>query len=424
MNFPVFIARRYLFAKKTHNVINVISYISVVGVAIGTLALVVILSVANGYDSLTKKMYSIFNPDLKISVVEGKTFIPDSATFAKIKTIKGVLGYSEVLEENTLISYSHGASSIRESKTQTIAIMKGVDDDYESVSGITKKRITDDSDYSFIVMGEFKLQHSYIPQTVMGIGVAQTLGVNLASITPLQVWIPKRGVKVSMTNSMDAMSVDNIYPSGVFSIEQAFDNNYFFVPIDFARSLLNYTNEVSSIEVKIDSTANVNAIQKEIKTILGNDFDVKNRYQQNETLYKMLSSEKYAIYVILVFIITLFSFNIIGLISMLIVDKKKDIKTFKVLGCDDSTIQKIFHYQGCMIAIGGAIIGLVLGILLCLAQQYFKIIKLPNMFIIDAYPVEIQIGDILLILAFVFVAGLVMARLPIWYLSKKMKEII
>jgi lipoprotein-releasing system permease protein len=422
VNFPVFIARRYLFAKKTHNVINVISYISVVGVAIGTLALVVVLSVANGYDSLTKKMYSVFNPDIRISAVEGKTFIPDSTIFDKINSIKGVKGCLQALEENTLITYAHDNRNNSESKAQSIAVMKGVDENYEEVSGITRKRITDDSDYSFIIMGEFKLRHSYIPQAVIGIGIAQTLGINLGSITPLQVWIPKRGVKVSMTNSMDAMSMDNIYPSGIFSIEQAFDNNYFFVPIDFARELLNYTDEVSSIEVKIDSTANVDAIQKEIQAIVGDGFDVKNRYQQNETLYRMLSSEKYAIYVILVFIITLFSFNIIGLISMLIVDKKKDIATFKILGCDANAVKKIFYYQGCMIAIGGAIIGLTLGVLLCLAQQYFKIIKLPNMFIIDAYPVEIQVGDIFLILGFVFVAGLVMARLPIWYLSKRIES--
>ncbi|MDR3286672.1 MAG: FtsX-like permease family protein [Prevotellaceae bacterium] len=421
MNFPVFIARRYLFAKKTHNVINVISYISVVGVAIGTLALVVILSVANGYDSLTKKLYSVFSPDIRISATEGKTFVPDSLFFEKIEKVNGVLGYSKVLEENVLISYKLNNDYINRPTTQSIATMKGVDKNYENVSGITKKRLSDNGEYSFVAMGEFKLWHSDVPQTVMGIGIAQTLGVNLSFFAPIEVWIPKRGVKVSMTNTLDAMVVDYVYPSGFFSIEQSFDYNYFFVPLDFAQNLLNYTSEISAIEIKIDSTANVNDIQKQIQEIIGEGFDVKNRYQQNETLYRMLSSEKYAIYVILVFIITLFSFNIIGLISMLIVDKKKDIETFRVLGSSNRIVKQIFYYQGCMIAIGGAIIGLTLGVLLCLIQQYFKIIKLPNMFIIDAYPVEIQIGDIFLILAFVFVVGFAMARLPIWYLSKKMK---
>jgi lipoprotein-releasing system permease protein len=421
MNFPVFIARRYLFAKKTHNVINVISYISVAGVAIGTLALVVILSVANGYDSLTKKLYSVFCPDIHISAIEGKTFISDSSMLKKIENVKGVLGYSQIIEENVLISYKLDNNYVNKSTMQSIATMKGVDENYENISGITKKQIDNNSEHSFIVMGEFKLWYSDIPQTVIGIGIAQTLGINLSFLAPLEIWIPKRGTKVSMSNPADAMAVDHIYPSGFFSIEQTFDNNYFFVPLDFAQSLLNYTNEVSAIEVKIDSTMNINNIQKQIQEIVGERFSVKNRYQQNETLYRMLSSEKYAIYVILVFIITLFSFNIIGLISMLIVDKKKDIETFKILGCENKTVKQIFYYQGCMIAIGGAITGLILGIMLCLTQQYFKIIKLPNMFIIDAYPVEIHIGDIFLILAFVFAVGAVTARLPVWYLSKKMK---
>ncbi|MDR0421268.1 MAG: FtsX-like permease family protein [Prevotellaceae bacterium] len=422
MKFPVFIARRYLFAKKTHNVINVISYISVVGVAIGTFALVVILSVANGYDSLTKKLYSVFSPDVLITATEGKTFVSDSSMLEKIKNVKGVLDYSQVMEENVLISYKLDNNYINKPATQTIAIMKGIDENYENVSGITRKQIYNDSEHSFVVMGDFNLWYSGVPQTVIGIGIAQTLDVNLNFMAPIEVWIPKRGTKVSLTNTLDAMVVDSVYPSGIFSIEQTFDNNYFFVPIEFAQNILNYTDkDISAIEIKIDSTANINTVQKEIKAIAGDGFDVKNRYQQNETLYRMLSSEKYAIYVILVFIITLFSFNIIGLISMLIVDKKKDIDTLKILGSDNKTLKQIFYYQGCMIAIGGAIVGLILGIILCLLQQYFKILKLPNMFIIDAYPVEIHVSDIFLILAFVFIVGFAMARLPIWYLSKKMK---
>lgn len=422
MKFPVFIARRYLFAKKTHNVINVISYISVVGVAIGTFALVVILSVANGYDSLTKKLYSVFSPDVLITATEGKTFVSDSSMLEKIKNVKGVLDYSQVMEENVLISYKLDNNYINKPATQTIAIMKGIDENYENVSGITRKQIYNDSEHSFVVMGDFNLWYSGVPQTVIGIGIAQTLDVNLNFMAPIEVWIPKRGTKVSLTNTLDAMVVDSVYPSGIFSIEQTFDNNYFFVPIEFAQNILNYTDkDISAIEIKIDSTANINTVQKEIKAIAGDGFDVKNRYQQNETLYRMLSSEKYAIYVILVFIITLFSFNIIGLISMLIVDKKKDIDTLKILGSDNKTLKQIFYYQGCMIAIGGAIVGLILGIILCLIQQYFKILKLPNMFIIDAYPVEIHVSDIFLILAFVFIVGFAMARLPIWYLSKKMK---
>ncbi|MDR2126711.1 MAG: FtsX-like permease family protein [Prevotellaceae bacterium] len=421
MKFPVFIAHRYLFAKKTHNVINIISYISIVGIAIGTFALVVILSVANGYDTLTQKLYSVFSPDIRISVVEGKTFVSDSCMLAKIKNLKGVLDYSQILEENVLISYKIENDYVNIPAAQSIAVMKGIDENYENVSGITRKRIDESSAYSFITNGEFNLWYSGLPQAVIGIGIAQTLGVNLNFLAPLKVYIPKRGIKVNMSNPLDAMAIDDVYPAGIFSIEQTFDNNYFFVPIEFAQSILNYeNNEISAIEIKIDSTANINSIQNEIKAIAGNGFDVRNRYQQNETLYRMLSSEKYAIYVILVFIITLFSFNIIGLISMLIVDKKKDIGTLKILGSDNRTIRQIFYYQGYMIAIGGAITGLICGITVCLAQQYFKIIKLPNMFIIDAYPVEIHVSDIFLILAFVFAVGFAMARLPIWYLSKKM----
>ena len=421
MKFPIFIARRYLFAKKTHNVINVISYISVVGVAIGTLALIVILSVANGYDSLTKKLYSVFSPDIRISAVEGKTFIPDSTMLEKIESVKGVMDYSKTLEENVLISYKLSNNYVNNTAAQGIATMKGVDERYENVSGITRKRIDNSYDYSFVTVGEFRLWYSDIPQTIVGIGIQQMLGINLNFLVPIEIWVPKRGTKVSMTNPLDAMSYGSVYPCGIFAIEQTFDNNYFFVPIEFAQDLLAYTAEISAIEIKTDSTVNVNAIQKQIKEVVGDKFDVKNRYQQNETLYRMLSSEKYAIYVILAFIITMFAFNIIGLISMLIVDKKKDIETFKILGSSSKMVKQIFYYQGCMIAIGGAIIGLIAGILLCLAQQYFKIIKLPNMFIIDAYPVEIQAKDIILVLAFVFVVGIVMARLPIWYLSKKMK---
>ena len=346
INFPFFISKRYVLARRSLTAINITAIISMLGVAVGSMALVVVLSVFNGFDVLIKSLFNSFDPDIKITAVEGKTFVPDSLVFLKVKSIEGVRELATVVEENALIQYRD---------KQYIANIKGVSSSFVRVSGI-EKRITE---------GKFELYHGTMPYAVIGQGVAYYLGVGMGLSEALAIYVPRR----TSENPQDAYSKKYIIPSGVFSIEQDFDSKYVIVPIEFARSLLEYTNEVTAIEIKIDSSANVSAIQNQIETYLGEKYSVKNRYQQQEFFYKIMKSEKWAIFFILTFIIIVASLNIIGSLTMVILDKKKDIGIYNFLGANWKTIRKIFIYDGWMISLVGAIIGILMGLLLCWLQS-------------------------------------------------------
>lgn len=401
MNFPFYIARRYLFAKKSHNIINIISGISVIGMATGVMALVVILSVFNGFDKLIRNMMSAFDADLKIELVEGKTFSDTLVELQKLRKLKSIAIYSEVLEENALFKYRG---------KQHIGVMKGVSRNYADQSGID----------SMITAGTFQLWRGSQPLAIMGQGVAYYLNANLEHFDPLEVFLPKRGKQHSIT-SASAFSSKLIMPSGIFAIEQEFDTQYIIVPIDFSRNLMNYKSEVTAVELKIAKGYNVKRVQQEVQATIGSKFKVLNRHQQNESLYKTMKTEKVAIALILGLILVIASFNIIGSLSMLIIDKRKDVETLRSLGADNDLIQKIFMAEGLLVSLAGSVVGTVSGLIICYIQIFFEPVKLRGIgaFIIDAYPVDIQFFDILLILLLVTVLSYLAARFPVRIITRR-----
>jgi lipoprotein-releasing system permease protein len=402
VNLPFYIARRYLFGKKSQNAINIISGISVLGITTGTLALVIVLSVFNGFDALVKSLYNTFDPDIEISAMAGKTFTPDPATKQAILELPGVVAISEVMEDNVLLLYD---------ERQHIATLKGVDDSFTDVSGLD----------SMIFDGEMKLRDHNRPYVVVGQGVAYSLGINLSFIDPLFIYTIDRTARINMSQPEESIRRDFIYPSGVFSIEQDYDFRYIICPIDFVRDLLLYKDEVTQLEAKLDPGYPVEEVQQEIQSLMGAGFQVKNREQQNEMFYRVMRSEKWAIFLILTFILIIASFNIIGSLSMLIIDKKKDIVTLRNMGAGNGLIKGIFLVEGWLISVFGSISGIFLGTLISWIQQRFGVIKLTQSgsFIIDAYPVQIEVFDIFLIWITVLLIGLLAARYPVQQISKK-----
>lgn len=401
MNLPFYIAGRYLKSKKSHNAINIISGISVIGVAIGTMALIIVLSVFNGFDTLVKSLLSSFDPDLKIEIAEGKSFTPSDSVLQVMNNMDGVAAVSGVLEENALLRYD---------ERQYIATIKGVDDQYKAVTGVD----------TMMREGSFELWKDNRPMAVVGEGISYFLGIGLNFVTPINIYVIKRTGGITV-NPQQAVQRKYIFPSGIFSIEQETNTKYMFVPIAFARELMGYTGQVTALEVKLAPGARTAPVQEDIETLMGGDYTVKNRYQQNELFYRIMRSEKWAIFFILTFILIIASFNIIGSLTMLILDKKEDINILRSLGAWDKLIRKIFLVEGWLISFTGAFFGLILGSLIALAQQKFEIIKLKGSgsFVIDAYPVVFRWTDMLMVLAAVLIIGGVTAWLPARFISKK-----
>ncbi|MDD2195855.1 MAG: FtsX-like permease family protein [Bacteroidales bacterium] len=401
MNFALYIARRYLFAKKSHNIINIISIISVLGMATGVMALVVVLSVFNGFDSLIRSMFSTFDSDLKIVLVEGKTFSDTLPEIEALRAHQSVAVFSEILEENAIFRYN---------KRQHIGTIKGVSRNYPEQTGID----------SMMIDGEFLLWRGSQPLAIMGQGIAGYLNAKLAHFDPIEIFMPRRGRMPTFTTA-SVLTSKAIMPSGVFAIEPDFDSQYIITPIEFTRKLLDYQTEVTSIELMLVPNANTSKTQKEIEELLGPTFRVLNRFQQNESLYRTMKSEKLAIGLILVLILFIASFNIVGTLSMLIIDKRKDVETLRSLGANSKQIQKIFLAEGLLISFAGTIIGAILGVFICWLQITFKLVKLEGVggFIVDAYPVDIQTFDIAIILAVVIAIGFFAARFPVRIITQR-----
>lgn len=404
MNFPLFVARRYLLSKKSHNVINIISMISVIGVATGAMALIIVLSVFNGFEDLIKSVFSTFDPDLKITVTEGKVFEPNTAAFDSVKTLYFVDIVCPTLEENVLLEYSH---------KQHPAVIKGVPEQFRSLSMID----------SMIVEGKYLLKQGDRNFAVVGGGVAYFLSIGVNFLDPIFVYFPKRSGNLSL-NPSKAFNKMHIFPKGIFQIQQEIDSKYVLVPMEFARNMLDYKTEVSALEIKLMPNTDVEKAQKIIGSIIGDEFTIKSQAQQHEVLYRVMQSEKFAIYLILTFILIVASFNIIGSISMLIIDKKEDITTLRSMGLDKKSLQKIFLYEGWMISIGGAIVGIILGFLVCWLQQQFGFLKLDGMgsFLIDNYPVKMQPFDFIGVFITVVVIGLVASWYPVKYFIKRYED--
>lgn len=397
MRLAPFIAKRYLFAKKSHNVINIISAISAIGMAIGTAALIIILSVYNGFDSLVRSMMSSVEPDLMITPSSGKVFVPEGEVYDWIydqPTVKNMCG---VLQEQVFISYDG---------QQGIAKAKGVDNIYEEETPLR------DHMYD----GEFSLHRGDIPLASVGTGLAHSMGINPRFLSPIEIYFPSRTRRISMTNPLSSIEAIKVWPSSIFSISNDIDAELMILPIGQMRELLEYDDEVSAVEIRLTEEADgeeLKRLQKEIGERLGPDFKVKDRFQQNESLYKMMKYEKAAIFMILIFVIIIIAFNIFGSLSMLIIEKRGDIETLRSLGAQDSLIRRIFVLEGWMISLTGLAAGLVLGTGFALLQQQFGFIKMPGHFIVQAYPVILSWTDIILTIVGVATIGYLIALLPV-----------
>lgn len=401
MNLPLFIALRYLFSKKKQNIINIISGISVAGIIVGTMALVIVLSVFNGFNGLIETFFSNFDPDLKITASRGKMFSPSENRFEEIQNLLGVLHYAEVIEETALLKYGD---------QQYPAIVKGVPPNYSDYTSID----------TLIIDGIFMLQDDGIDYAVVGQGVAYNLGLGLSFVDPIRIFVPKKGHQASL-NPAQSLNFDYIFPAGVFSLLEEIDSKYLIVPYHFASRLFESENRISAVELGIDPGVNSKKLQKEIQGILGDSFHVKNKYQQHDMIFRTIKSEKWASYFILVFILIVASFNMLGSLSMLIIDKKEDLFILRSMGADSKLIRKIFLFEGWLISFFGALIGALLGIFICWLQIRFELVTLPGTgsFVITAYPVKIVLSDIFLILGIVLGIGFIASWYPVRFISDR-----
>jgi lipoprotein-releasing system permease protein len=401
VKLSLYIAKRYLFAKKSRNAINIISAVSVAGVAVGTMALIIILSVFNGLETMVRAIFNTFDPDIKITVAQGKTFVADTSRLKQLATVQGVSCYSLTLEENALLKYGD---------RQTIATIKGVDDNYPMVSNID----------SSMIEGEFTLRdnkgRSY---AIPGIGVAQYLGIRVNFITSLNVIIPRKTGSSNM-NPETSLIRKFLLPSGIFEVEKEYDSKYVYVPLKFARELTENENGVSSIEIRFTGSADPTSVQKSISKIYGSGFLVQNRDEQQELFYKVMKSERLAIFFILTLILIIASFNIIGSLTMLIIEKERDIEILKSLGADNNLIRKIFIFEGWLISIIGIVAGISLGFAVCWVQQTYGIVKLQSeSLIMDSYPVVMKLKDFIAVSGTVLLIGYWAAWYPVRFLTKK-----
>ncbi len=401
MKLSLYIAKRYLFAKKSRNAINVISAVSVAGVAVGTMALIIILSVFNGLETMVSKIFNTFDPDIKITAAEGKTFIADTSRLKLLASVDGLSCYSLTIEENALLKYGD---------RQYIATIKGVDDNYAMVTNIDSAMWEGD-----FILNDDKGRSFAIP----GMGVAVNLGMRINFVTQLSIIVPRKNASTNL-DPENALKRQFVFPSGIFEVEKEYDSKYVYLPIDFVRNLTETYDGTSSIEVKFKEDADPRSVQKRIKEIYGKGFVVKNQYEQQEIFYKVMRSERLAIFFILTLILIIASFNIIGSLTMLIIEKERDIEILKSLGADNNLIQKIFIFEGWLISIIGAIAGVFLGFVICWLQQTFGLVRLQSeSLIMDAYPVVMKLKDFIIVPVTVLLIGYWAAWYPVRFLTKK-----
>jgi lipoprotein-releasing system permease protein len=398
MKLALRIALRYLFAKKSQNVINVISLISVSGVLIGSLALIVVLSVFNGLHGLIGSLYGSFDPELKVIPVKGKVFSTDSVPSQELFAVKGVRYISQVLEDHALL---------RLDKRQVPATVMGVDDNFVAVSGID----------SIIIDGEYKLRQNGQNYGVVGYVLADQIGLRLNFVKPLVIYAPKRMGKINMIRPDLSFKKAYLHPSGLFAVRQLeYDSQYLIVNIAQARKLFDYGEDVvSSLNFSIDATSDIEKIKNQVTNILGDDFKVMDRQEQHATFYKLMRVEKLMAYLILLFILVIALFNVIGTLSLLIFEKKASINTLRSMGADSNLINKIFLVEGWLISLAGVTAGVLLGALLIWVQQQFGLLRFQGdgVFIVDAYPVELQWFDMMLVYISVSLIGLLAAWYPV-----------
>ncbi len=395
-NLPLRFALRYLFARKSHNVINIISGISVAGMAIGTAALIIILSVFNGFNKLVSDSLGDAQPDLVVKPAAGKAFVPDDAAFSWLYDQEMVHNMSSVIEEQAFISFDG---------KQSLARVKGVDSVFEEESPI-RDHITD---------GVFSLHRGTMPRAVMGSALAWSMDINPRFVAPLEIYYPDREGSVSLSNPAASLRSTRVKVDGLFALNAELDAELVIVPIETMRELLDYDDEVTAVEVRVKEGTTDKELQSlvtELEERLGTDYAVLDRYRQNEALYKMMRYEKLAIYMILIFIVIIIAFNIYSSLTMLIIEKKDDIGTLRSLGAPEPMTRRIFLLEGWLISLLGLVIGLILGIACVLLQQKFGIIRMPGNYIINAYPVILKASDIIWTVVGVALVGYLIALLP------------
>lgn len=398
MNFPFFVARRYLFSKKSTHVINVISAISVIGVAVATMALVIVLSVFNGFHDLVASFFTNFDPQLKVVPVQGKTAPADDPVLTQIRQLPEVDVATESVEDQALAVFRD---------KQAMVIVKGVDDNFPELSHINEILYGN---------GAFSLHAANLQYGVLGIRLAQTLNVGAQWEGYLHIYAPKKEGQLDMSNPAEGFVVDSLNSPGVlFAVRQSkYDKNYILSSISFARNLFGQQGMLSSLEIRLKPGSNLDAVKAEMQKIAGDKYQVLDRFEQQADTFKIMSIEKMIAYIFLTFILVVACFNIIGSLSMLIIDKKDDVVTLRNLGASDKQIARVFLFEGRMISVIGAVVGIGLGLLLCLLQQMYGFVKLGDSegsFIVDAYPVSVHYIDV----AFIFVTVIAIGWLAVWY---------
>lgn len=399
MNLPFHIASRYLFSKKSKNIINIISWISMISIGVGSLALIVVLSVFNGLQSLVESMYESFEPDLKITIVEGKTIDLSEFPLDRITAISGIDQYTRVIEE---------VVGIKNGENQCIATLKGVEDSFLSMTNID----------TALIDGHAVLESQGINYGLVGYGIASRLGLYLENGENLNIYIPKRG-DISSLSMSNAFTFKQITPSGIFFINPDFDEKYIVVPFSFLQEALKYEDQVTSIEISLSDANQLKSIQSILKNILGEKYLVENRYEMNALLYKTNQAEKWITFMILAFILIIAAFNILSSLTILIMDKKEDIKVLRSMGASKSLIKRIFFTEGILINLIGAGGGLLIGTIICFLQQHVGLLKLGGG-IVEYYPVEIQPLDFILITTTVIIIGGFSSYFPVKLLTKKL----
>ena len=396
MNLSFFFARRYLFSKKSRNAVNVITLVTLLGFAVGTAALVIVLSVFNGFEKLVISLYNSFDSDVQITASKGKVFSPTANVFDVVRHSEGLAYYTEILEENVLVKYGD---------KQNIATLKAVSSNYKQASGLDT------------MMSEgILILNDTLPFACVGSGIAARLDVNVSDqFQPMEVFVPRRKTEISYTNPEGAFNHERVYPTGIFAIQQELDEKFVVVPIAFARKLLEYNREVSSIEIRLKKGFSSKQAANKIRELLGPDYMVKDRFMQHAALYKLMKSEKWSVFLILVFILFIVSLNLIGALIMLVIEKKHDFSVLNAIGSPSNLMVKIIRNEGMLITLGGSLLGLMLGLSACLSQQYFGWLKLGGgTFVISAYPVDVQPLDVL----YVFLSALIIGWLSSYYPSR------
>lgn len=407
MNLSFYIARRYLFSRKKHNAVNIISGISVCGVALATLAMVCTLSVFNGFQDMVAGFFTAFDPQLKITVREGKVFLPDEPALQQVRSLPEVEVWTETLEENAMVQYKD---------RQVMAVIKGVDDNFEQLTSI---------DSLLYGTGRFILKDNIVDYGFLGIELMSQLGTGIQFVDPLQVFAPRRNVRVNLANPSAAFNREYLFsPGAVFVVNQEkYDAHYIVTSLSFARRLFDYGREVSAVELKLKPDADTEAVRQRIATLLGDRFMVQNRYEQQADVFRIMEIEKLISYLFLTFILVVSCFNVIGSLSMLILDKRDDVVTLRNLGADDRLVVRIFLFEGRLISVFGAVGGILSGLLLCWAQQRFGFITLgggSGAFVVDAYPVSVHVSDVVLVFATVLAVGFLSVWYPVRYLSRRL----